>query len=201
MCRARRVNIQASCFQSAIGNRASLWRSRSRATSRQKGFVVFAYDPVGQGERLQAYDWRVGRSIGGWGTEQHIQLGAMACWWDRNLRAIRSGMRSGLWIICRLGLRWMATRIGCTGCSGGGTLTTYISALDDRIKVAAPACYMNSFRKLCPGPTGDSEQSWGGFLAVRAGPGGLGRVVRSEAVDDDFHGRRFLHAGGRADRL
>jgi cephalosporin-C deacetylase-like acetyl esterase len=55
-------------------------------------------------------------------------------------------------------------KIGCTGCSGGGTVTTYISALDPRIKVAAPACYINTFRLLFSGPTGDSEQTIAGFL-------------------------------------
>lgn len=131
----------------------------------QKGFVVFAYDPVGQGERLQAYDSRLGRSIGGWGTEQHIQLGAMAQLVGQEFA------RYPIWDAKRA-LDYLTsrpevdnTRIGCTGCSGGGTLTTYISALDDRIKVAVPSCYMNSFRMLFSGPTGDSEQSFASFLA------------------------------------
>jgi dienelactone hydrolase len=56
-------------------------------------------------------------------------------------------------------------RIGCTGCSGGGTLTTYISALDDRVKAAAPACYITSWRELLTrlGPQ-DGEQVFPGFL-------------------------------------
>jgi cephalosporin-C deacetylase-like acetyl esterase len=58
------------------------------------------------------------------------------------------------------------SRIGCTGCSGGGTLTTYISALDDRIKAAAPACYVTSWRELliALGPQ-DGEQSFPGFVS------------------------------------
>jgi len=58
-----------------------------------------------------------------------------------------------------------AEKVGCTGCSGGGTITTYISALDTRIKVAAPACYINSYRSLFTRAIGDSEQSLPNFLS------------------------------------
>jgi dienelactone hydrolase len=56
-------------------------------------------------------------------------------------------------------------RLGVTGCSGGGCIATYVAALDPRIKAAAPACYINTFRKLFPGSTGDSEMSLPAFLA------------------------------------
>lgn len=36
-------------------------------------------------------------------------------------------------------------RIGCVGLSYGGTLTLYLSALDERIKCAVISCYLNSF--------------------------------------------------------
>ena len=46
------------------------------------------------------------------------------------------------------------------------TLTTYISALDDRVKAAAPACYITSWQELLPGPgPQDAEQSFPGFLS------------------------------------
>ena len=35
-------------------------------------------------------------------------------------------------------------RISITGTSGGGTQTALIAALDPRIKVAAPSCYISS---------------------------------------------------------
>ncbi|MFC1614908.1 xylan esterase, partial [Gemmatimonadota bacterium] len=35
-----------------------------------------------------------------------------------------------------------------TGCSGGGTQTAYASALDSRVKAAAPSCYLTSARRL-----------------------------------------------------
>jgi dienelactone hydrolase len=130
-----------------------------------KGFVVLAYDPVGQGERQQAFDRRLHASLGGGPTDQHILAGA------QSLLAGESFARYRIWD-ARRALDYLISRpeveadkIGCTGCSGGGTLTTYISALDPRIKVAAPACYMNTYRLLFTGPTGDSEQSIPGFVA------------------------------------
>ena len=58
-------------------------------------------------------------------------------------------------------------RIGCTGNSGGGTQTSYLMALDDRIHAAAPSCYITSLPRLLAtiGPQ-DSEQHLFGQLAV-----------------------------------
>ena len=58
-----------------------------------------------------------------------------------------------------------STRVGATGCSGGGALTTFIGALDSRIKAVAPACFINSYRLLFAGPDPDSEMSPPGFLS------------------------------------
>ena len=35
-------------------------------------------------------------------------------------------------------------RLGCMGCSFGGTMTTYISALDQRVKAAVIVCYLST---------------------------------------------------------
>jgi hypothetical protein len=40
------------------------------------------------------------------------------------------------------------TRISVKGNSGGGTHSTYLAGFDDRIHVAAPSCYINSWRVL-----------------------------------------------------
>src|SRR4029434_10147169 len=37
-----------------------------------------------------------------------------------------------------------AKRIGCVGNSGGGTLTAYIAALDQRVAAAAIGCYITT---------------------------------------------------------
>ena len=133
----------------------------------RRGFVVLAYDPVGQGERQQAYDPRFGRSLIGGPVEQHFVNGPAAILMGQAVSRyfIHDGMRAIDYLVSRPEVD--PDRIGATGCSGGGTQTTYIAALDPRIKVAAVACYMNSFRTLFPGPSlGDSEQSVPGFIAA-----------------------------------
>jgi dienelactone hydrolase len=132
----------------------------------RKGFVVLAYDPVGQGERQQAFDRRIGRSLIGGPTEQHFSNGAAAILMGQSVARyfIHDGMRAIDYLVSRPEVD--GDRIGATGCSGGGTQTTYIAALDSRVKVAAVACYMNSFQTLFAGSVGDSEQSVPGFLAA-----------------------------------
>jgi dienelactone hydrolase len=132
----------------------------------RKGFVVLAYDPVGQGERQQAYEKRTGRSLIGGATEQHFLNGAAAILVGQSVARyfIHDGMRAIDYLVTRPDVD--PERIGTTGCSGGGTQTTYIAALDPRVKVAAVACYMNSFQTLFSGSVGDSEQSVPGFLAA-----------------------------------
>jgi hypothetical protein len=132
----------------------------------RKGFAVLAYDPVGQGERQQSYEPRTGRSLAGGSVAQHFINGAAALLVGESFARYRifDGIRALDYLVTRPEVD--ASRIGCTGCSGGGTLTAYLSALDDRIKVAAPSCYITSFRQLFAGSVGDSEQSLPGFLAA-----------------------------------
>jgi hypothetical protein len=139
---------------------------RTAANLAQKGFAVLVYDPLGQGERQTAFDRRLNVSLAGTSTtDQHYMAGAQSILAGENFARYR------IWDAKR-GLDYLVSRpevdgekIGCTGCSGGGTLTTYISALDPRIKVAAPACYINTWRLLFAGPTGDSEQSFPNFIS------------------------------------
>jgi dienelactone hydrolase len=132
----------------------------------RKGFVVLAYDPVGQGERQQAYDKRVGASLIGGPTEQHFSNGAAAILMGHAVARyfIHDGMRAIDYLVTRAEVD--PERIGAMGCSGGGTQTAYIAALDSRVKAAVISCYMNSFQTLFTGAIGDSEQSIPGFLAA-----------------------------------
>ena len=138
---------------------------RLAANLATKGFVALAYDPIGQGERITAFDRRTGGTLGGWSTEGHFQAGAQSLLAGESLARymIWDGMRALDYLVSRPEVD--GERIGCTGCSGGGTLTTYISALDPRVKAAAPACWMNSYRNLFTGPVGDSEMNFPNFLS------------------------------------
>ena len=124
-----------------------------------KGFVVLAFDPVGQGEREQTYDRRVDRPLAGWSVPEHIQAGA------QNILIGESVARYFIWDAKRA-LDYLVSRpevdperLGAVGCSGGGALTTFIGALDPRVKAVAPACFVNSYRLLFAGPNPDSEMS------------------------------------------
>jgi len=124
-----------------------------------KGFVVLAFDPVGQGEREQTYDRRIGGALAGWSVPEHIQAGA------QSILIGESVARYFIWD-ARRALDYLASRpevdaarLGAVGCSGGGALTTFIGALDPRLKAVAPACFINSYRLLFAGPDPDSEMS------------------------------------------
>jgi cephalosporin-C deacetylase-like acetyl esterase len=138
---------------------------RMAANLAMQGFVVLAFDPMGQGERYQGYWTRAGVSIVPPGVPQHWTAGTAAILINQTLAAYFAwdGIRSLDYLTSRPEVD--PERIGCTGCSGGGTQATYISALDPRVKVAAPLCYMQSFEVLFKGSIGDSEQSLPGFLS------------------------------------
>lgn len=131
----------------------------------KNGFVVLTYDPIGQGERIQNFDADFKESKVGASTTEHTVLGIQCLLTGQNLAryTIWDGMRALDYLVSRKEVD--ATRIGCTGNSGGGTHTAYLSTLDDRIKVAAPSCYITSWQWLLKtiGPQ-DAEQCLPPFL-------------------------------------
>ena len=132
----------------------------------RKGFVAMEYDPIGQGERLQYYDPETGRSKVGGATEEHSFANGQTLLIGDSVARYRiwDGIRSIDYLVSRKDVD--PDRIGCMGCSGGGTLTAYISALDGRVKVAVPACYITSWLELLKerGPQ-DGEQVFPKFIS------------------------------------
>jgi len=145
----------------------------------KKGFVVLAFDPIGQGERLLYLDKKGKKSIYDTPTKEHSYVGGQCFISGRSLAKymIWDGIRSIDYLISRVEVD--PNRIGITGRSGGGTQSVYISAFDDRILASAPECYVTNFEYLLKsiGPQ-DAEQNlpyfiknnldFADFLEVRA---------------------------------
>lgn len=132
----------------------------------RKGYVCLTWDPLGQGERIQLFDGDLGNSKVTPATSEHTVLGMQTLLAGDPLAryTIWDGIRALDYLASRPEVD--ASRIGATGNSGGGTHTAYISSLDDRIKVAAPSCFITSWRHILKtiGPQ-DAEQCVPGFLA------------------------------------
>jgi cephalosporin-C deacetylase-like acetyl esterase len=127
----------------------------------KKGFVVLNYDPLGQGERRIFYDADMGDSKVGGATVEHQMVGIQSLLAGESIARymVWDGLRS-IDVLASLS-EVDGSRIGVVGCSGGGTLTAYLAAIDDRLKAAAPACYITAWEEQLSG-TGpqDAEQQF-----------------------------------------
>lgn len=134
----------------------------------KKGFIVFAIDPLSQGERIQLYDDAKKASAIGPTTREHGYLGAQTLIPGVSLARyfIWDGIRAIDYLLTRKEVD--PERLGVTGHSGGGTQSAYIFACDERIKAGAPINYITGFRRLLEsiGPQ-DAEQNM--FHAVSNG--------------------------------
>jgi len=135
-------------------------------TVARRGYVALAWDPIGQGERVQMFDPDLGESKVIRSTTEHTMTGIQVLLTGDSLAryTIWDGMRALDYLLSRPEVD--AKRVAATGNSGGGTHTAYLAALDDRIQVAAPSCYITSWRRLVEtiGPQ-DAEQCMPPFLA------------------------------------
>ncbi len=138
---------------------------RIAANLATKGFVVLCFDPIGQGERVQTYSRQLDGPLARWSVPEHIELNAQSELIGQGLARyfIWDAMRSLDYLASRPDVD--VSRIGAAGCSGGGALTTFIGALDPRIKVVIPACYPGSFQTLFPTTGPHGEMTFPHFLA------------------------------------
>jgi hypothetical protein len=143
-----------------------------------RGYVVIAWDPVGQGERSQFWDAKAGRSRYNLVCAEHAVMGNLAYLAGANLARweIWDGMRAVDYLLTRPDVD--GERISITGTSGGGTQTALIAALDPRIKVAAPSCFITSLpmrmaNRMFSDPDSDPEQDFFGMLSSKVGHTGL----------------------------
>jgi cephalosporin-C deacetylase-like acetyl esterase len=125
----------------------------------RRGFVALAWDPIGQGERIQMYDPDLHDSKMSGSTVEHTVIGMQCLLTGTHVAqyTVWDGIRALDYLLARPEVD--AKRVGCTGNSGGGTHTAYLSGLDNRIQVAAPSCYITSWKRMLEsiGPQ-DAEQ-------------------------------------------
>ncbi len=133
------------CGHSANGKAAESYQRFCILLARN-GFVVFTWDPVGQGERLQLWDPAKNASEAGNGTGEHHVLGRQCYLLGINLMQYRvwDAMRAIDYLETRADVD--AERIGCAGNSGGGMETLQLAPVETRIKAAVPMCAVATFR-------------------------------------------------------
>jgi dienelactone hydrolase len=94
------------------------------------GFVTLVYDPIGQGERL-----------GDWLDHGHIE--PLLVGLSQEGLMVFESIRALDYLVSRPEVD--SGCIGMTGSSGGGLNTFYTSAIDSRIQVSIPVCYVTTF--------------------------------------------------------
>ncbi len=137
--------VVGTCGHSSNGKASEFYQSFSQGLARQ-GYVVLIYDPLGQGERLQYVDENLKSRIGV-GVREHLHAGNQQFLVDEFIGSWRAwdGIRA---------LDYLQTRdevdpkqIGVTGNSGGGTMTTWLCGVEQRWSMAAPSCFVTTFRR------------------------------------------------------
>ena len=150
------------------GKAAEKVQQRSIAQA-QKGFVALTIDGIGQGER-QISDYAV---PGGSPSQAHKILGGQAFLAGTHLFnwMVWDAIRAVDYLVTRPEVD--PTRIACTGCSGGGMMTTYLLPFEPRIAVAVPACNPNTWsHRVHAGLPCDHEQVFYGAFAAGVDPRG-----------------------------
>ena len=137
--------VVGTCGHSLNGKAAEAYQGFAQGLARM-GYVTLIYDPMGQGERLQYTDEhfkpRHGASVAEHlhaGNQQFLVGEFFGAWraWD--------GVRALDYLLTRPEVD--PAHVGITGNSGGGTLTTWLAGVDQRWSMAAPSCFVTTFRR------------------------------------------------------
>jgi cephalosporin-C deacetylase-like acetyl esterase len=156
--------VLVPCGHSRNGKAAEVYQKICISLAK-RGMAALIYDPIGQGERHQLLSDTGTPIVQGTSEHNLIGIGGWLVGLGTANYRIWDGLRSMDYLASRPEVD--AKRLGCTGNSGGGTMTSYLMAFDDRIAVAAPSCYLTTFERLFDtiGPQ-DAEQNFPGQIAL-----------------------------------
>lgn len=137
--------VVASCGHSNNGKAAEPYQSFAQGLARM-GYVVLIFDPLGQGERLQYPDAALKSKVGV-GVREHLLAGNQQFLVGEFIGAWRAwdGIRALDYLLTRPEVD--PRHIGVTGNSGGGTMTTWLCGVESRWTMAAPSCFVTTFRR------------------------------------------------------
>lgn len=164
----RRPAVLNVIGHSPAGKATEKVQKRSIAQAR-KGFVVLTIDALGQGERQVPDYAQSGRPPG----NAHQIIGTQAFLAGTHVFQIMvwDVIRAVDYLVSRPDVD--SKRIACTGCSGGGMMTTYVLPFEPRIKVAVPACNPNTWsHRVHANLATDHEQVFFGAFAAGIDPRG-----------------------------
>lgn len=113
----------------------------------KKGMIVLTIDPPGQGEHVQYYDPKIKASSIGYSVIEHCHFSnqGLLSGVSPATYFIRDGITAIDYLISRKEVD--PGRIGVTGFSGGGTIASYLAAIDERIKVSVPCSWSTASRR------------------------------------------------------
>ncbi|HUG89377.1 MAG TPA: prolyl oligopeptidase family serine peptidase [Planctomycetaceae bacterium] len=137
--------VVGTCGHSANGKAAEAYQGFAQGLARQ-GYVVLIFDPIGQGERLQYADDDFKSRIGV-GVREHLYAGNQQFLVGEFFGAWRAwdGIRALDYLLSRDEVD--PRHVGVTGNSGGGTMTTWLCGVEQRWTMAAPSCFVTTFRR------------------------------------------------------
>lgn len=137
--------VVGTCGHSATGKAAEAYQAFAQGLARL-GYACLIFDPLGQGERLQYPDENLKSRIGV-GVREHLYAGNQQFLVDEFLGMWRAwdGIRAVDYLLTRPEID--RRHLGITGNSGGGTMTTWLCGVESRWTMAAPSCFVTSFRR------------------------------------------------------
>lgn len=169
--------VLLACGHSPLGKAYPTYQTVAVRLVR-RGYVVLVWDPVGQGERSQCWDRERGRSRYNLSCGEHAVLGNLATIAGASLLRweLWDGIRALDYLVSRP--ETDTARIAITGSSGGGLQAAWMGALDERIGLIAPSCFITSLpmrmaARIFDDPESDPEQDPCGFVAQGLDHAGL----------------------------